>query len=143
MKKNFLLVPFVIIILVLLGIGLFDLNKTKSQTSSSGREITDSQNGQTIESPSSIKNISQITLEITSPKNNSTVKNGTVTVSGKTLSNADVFVNDKELKADAFGNFSTSVQLDEGQNTIVVAANDPQGNISEREINVTFDPNTP
>lgn len=134
MKKNLLLIPFVIIILVLLGIGFFDFKTNKLQSSPNSTEIAE-------KAPSSIKNISQITLDVVSPQNNSTVKDGAIIVSGKTLPNADVFVNDKELKADAYGNFSTSTVLDEGPNIVVVAANDAAGNISEREIAVTFNPN--
>jgi len=38
----------------------------------------------------------QITLSITSPANNATVTTATVTVRGKTVPNADVFVNDAQ-----------------------------------------------
>ena len=85
--------------------------------------------------PVSVTN--QITLTVTSPANNATVTSGTVTVRGKTVPNADVFVNDTETKADASGNFSAFVTLDEGENSIIIVANDANGNTAEQEIMVT------
>lgn len=80
----------------------------------------------------------EISLTITDPANNLTVSSSVITVAGKTVSNAEVFVNDSELTADAQGNFSTQVTLDEGQNIIVVTANDANGNNAEQDITVTL-----
>lgn len=81
---------------------------------------------------------SGISLQITQPQPNTTVSNPTITVSGKTSPNADVFVNDKELKANATGNFTTTITLDEGENPIIVVANDADGNSAEQQILVTY-----
>lgn len=81
----------------------------------------------------------QISLTVSQPVNNTVVKTPTITVMGKTIPNADVTVNDKDLKADAQGNFSVSITLDEGDNTVIVVANDAQGNSAEKDINVTYD----
>lgn len=79
-----------------------------------------------------------ITLTISSPSDGSTVNSPEVTVSGKTTPNAEVFVNEKEIKADSSGSFFTKLTLDEGENTIAVIANDEQGNYIEKDITVNF-----
>lgn len=84
------------------------------------------------------KTVSQISLEITEPQNNITVDTSSVTVRGKTIPNAVVFINDQELKADTSGGFTTSISLDEGENTIIIVANDDFGNYSEKEITVNL-----
>ena len=81
-----------------------------------------------------------ITLTVTTPSNNATVTSATVTVRGKTVPGAEVFVNDKDTKADANGNFSVLLTLDEGDNYILVVSNDDLGNYSEKELTVTYTP---
>ena len=80
---------------------------------------------------------SKISLVVTSPQDGSTLSSTNVTVKGKTSPNADVFVDDQSGKADANGNFAISIGLDEGQNQIVVSANDSVGNAAEQDLNVT------
>jgi hypothetical protein len=79
----------------------------------------------------------KISLTISSPADGTTLSSTNVTVKGKTTPNADVFVNDQTGKADASGNFSISIGLDEGANQIVVSANDSIGNATEQDLNVT------
>ena len=79
----------------------------------------------------------KISLIITSPVNGSTLDSTNVSVKGKTSPNAEVFVNDVTGKADANGNFSVSIGLDEGSNLITVSANDAEGNASQQDLNVT------
>lgn len=79
----------------------------------------------------------KISLTVTSPKDGSTLDSTNAVVKGKTVPGADVFVNDQSAKADASGNFSISIGLDEGSNLIVVSANDAEGNVTEQNINVT------
>jgi hypothetical protein len=79
-----------------------------------------------------------LTLDITSPQNNQTVKTSIIKVQGKTLPKAEVFVNDIEAIADSSGNFSVSITLDEGENIISVSVNDDLGNYLEKEITVTL-----
>lgn len=83
---------------------------------------------------------SGITLTISSPSNNTTVSGSSLTVKGKTVSGAEVFVNDLETKADTSGNFSVSLTLEEGENYILVVANDATGNYSEKELSITYTP---
>lgn len=82
---------------------------------------------------------SEISLTISSPVNGATLTTETVVVRGKTKPNAEVFVNDETTVADTSGNFSVTLTLDEGDNPIVVSANDTDGNIAERELIVNYD----
>lgn len=79
----------------------------------------------------------KISLVITSPQNGANLSSTNVNVIGKTAPNAEVFVNDSEGKADANGNFSISLGLDEGINQLVINANDKDGNVAEEVIIVT------
>lgn len=88
--------------------------------------------------PSTETVFGNITLTISSPSDGSTVNSPDITVSGKTTPNADVFVNEKDVKANASGNFSVKLTLDEGDNLITVTANDEQGNYIEKEITINF-----
>lgn len=87
---------------------------------------------------SMVTQISQITLTVSSPVNNSTVTTAKVVVKGKTLPKAEVFVNEAEGVADGNGNFSLSVNLDEGSNDIIVTAVDAEGNVAETVVTVTY-----
>lgn len=84
-------------------------------------------------------NQNDITLNISAPQPNSTVTTSTVTVRGTTVPNADIFVDDVQIKSDAKGEFSTPITLDNGENVISVAANDEDGNSAEQELTVTYD----
>lgn len=86
-----------------------------------------------------IKPTAQISLVVTAPGNNVTVTNNILTVSGKTAPIAEVYVNDVGVVADAAGIFSAKLTLDEGENYIVVFANDADGNVAEQELSVTYD----
>ncbi len=85
-----------------------------------------------------VKRVDQIMLNVYSPQDGSTQTSSPITVSGKTISNAEVFVNDAALKADARGNFSTTLNLEDGDNPIVIVANDATGNSSERDLTVYY-----
>ncbi len=80
----------------------------------------------------------QIPLTITSPIDGASVTAPTITVAGTTVPNADVSVNEKDLTADATGRFSTAIALEEGDNPILVAASDDNGNASEVELTITY-----
>lgn len=99
-------------------------------------------NGKTNQNPTqttgsgNVNVTSGLSLQVSSPTDKTTLATSTVTVSGKTNPGADVFINDKQLKADASGSFSTQVALDEGENSIIVVANDASGNYAERDLTV-------
>lgn len=80
-----------------------------------------------------------LTLTISSPQDNSTVSSSSIMIVGKTVANAEVSVNDIDTKADGNGNFSATVSLDEGDNTVTVVANDLNGNYTEKELTLTLD----
>ena len=136
---------FLLILLIIFGLlVLYSRQMKKTTPTESGQtiptqSITVNQSGTTLitETPN---NISEgLTLEVTSPINNSTVNTVSTLVKGKTSPNAEVFVNEKELKADSNGEFSTTVTLEEGENYILVSANDEQGNYAEKEVMVNLE----
>lgn len=79
-------------------------------------------------------------LEVISPVDVSSVSNSSITVSGKTEANVEIFINENELKADLQGNFSAALTLEEGENIIVVTASDDEGNYAEKTVTVTYEP---
>lgn len=84
--------------------------------------------------------VTEIPLKITSPKNNATVTSASLTVNGNTVANAEVFVNDSETVANANGDFSVTLTLEEGDNYILVIANNEQGYYSEQALTVIYAP---
>lgn len=79
-----------------------------------------------------------IFVEVVSPKDGATLNSFQVKLVGKTLPNADVFVNDQEVKVNANGEFSIELTLDEGENIVSVVANDENGNYAEKEITLNL-----
>jgi hypothetical protein len=133
-KKEYLLVALVVLLLISLPV-----MKAKKKTVESGRD--DFQNKIL---PTPIKDekydvTEPITLNISEPLPGATVSNSSVRVKGKTLPMAVVFINEKEMRADRAGNFSTTVSLEEGENSIIILAHDADGNFSEKEITVNLE----
>jgi hypothetical protein len=81
----------------------------------------------------------EIPLTISQPAGGTTVNRPSVTVKGKTAPRAEVFVNDYQTAADSKGNFSATLSLDEGENYLVVVANDTNGQSAEQEITVNYE----
>lgn len=81
-----------------------------------------------------------ISLTVISPQNNATVTSSSITVRGKTTAGAEVFVNEQNTVADTEGNFLVQLDLEDGENYVVVTAIDDQGNAAEQELVVTFEP---
>lgn len=81
----------------------------------------------------------QFEVKILSPANQTVVGSPQLLIRGKTKPSAEVFINDKETIADADGNFATTLTLDEGENLIIVTANDAEGNVAEEELVVTYE----
>jgi len=82
--------------------------------------------------------IQEITLTVDSPTQGQVVTSPSLTVSGTIVPSAEVTVNEFELKADKSGKFSTTITLEEGENTIVVTANDETGASAEVDRTVTY-----
>lgn len=133
MKK----IVLTILILVLIGGLIYFLQKNKTifpaQKGTPSATINQETGGLTNYSEEGIS------LEVSQPKNKAVVNNPTLTITGKTSPTAEVFINDLQLTADAQGSFSAPVILEEGENVIVVVANDNQGNFAEQELIVTLE----
>ena len=87
------------------------------------------------------------TLNVSSPSGNIVTNNATLTVSGKTnditSSPVTLTVNGNKVTVDASGNFSTSITLSEGANTITVIATDTSGQRTTITRTVTLDTKKP
>jgi hypothetical protein len=90
--------------------------------------------------PASAAPTSKVTLTIDNPRDGSTTSTPTVVLKGRTVPNAEVSVNETEIKATATGVFAVTVDLNEGENSISVLANDADGNYAETEVLVTYTP---
>ena len=60
-------------------------------------------------------------------------------LSGKTIANGYIFINEQELKADVNGVFASATTLDEGENYILIVASDDLGNSVEKDILVNLE----
>lgn len=65
-------------------------------------------------------------------------KNQNMIVKGKTEADAKVYVNGRLTRANPEGIFSTSLLLNEGENTLALKAEDQAGNFTEKTIKVNF-----
>jgi hypothetical protein len=148
MSKNS--ISIIAIFLVVTGSVVFVVSKKRQsqqpvsnqiETSVEESKKSDTLSTPTVSPVSTIQNISEITLTVTSPLSGSTVSSPKAIVSGKTDAKAEVFANEAEGIADANGNFSLSVALDEGENSIIVTAVDSNGKVAEKEILVTYEIN--
>ena len=79
-------------------------------------------------------------LTINTPVDGSTVTASNLVVSGKTVPKAEVNINNTQVLADAQGNFSTTVTLDEGENYLAITASNQNGDFAEQEVVVTYTP---
>lgn len=106
-------------------------NPTNAPTSLQGKI-----DGQT---PEEKKAVAAFTFTLTSPNDGTHFKTAAISIKGKTVAKADVFVNEVDGKADNDGNFTISYTLEEGDNYLVIGANDEYGNFEEKEIIVYYD----
>ena len=105
--------------------------------------MLNSKNVVTIQPTDLIKKIvnksEKIFLQVDEPKNNITVNNPIINISGKTIPNAFIFINEQELKADINGSFTSATTLEEGENYILIVASDDLGNNVEKDIMVNLE----
>lgn len=137
-SKSFLLFLAVIVFVVL---AFFAVTSKKSLISNSDDKVATISEDKNEENESEDiedgdEEVDQITLEIISPKEDSVVTESSVWVSGVTVEEAEVFVNDAETKADGDGKFKVKVTLEEGENEIFVVANDSEGNYAEASVTI-------
>lgn len=102
-------------------------------------EAKNNQPGKTSLSAGGVAGQGSISLKITTPINGATVTTATIAARGATSPGAEVFVNEAQTIADQRGNFSAPLTLDEGENTIVIFANDADGNFTETELTVNYE----
>lgn len=97
-------------------------------------------------SPSSVLHIiyknSRPSLEITQPEDNARFSGDSkeITISGETEADNRVTINDRLAIVDTQGIFSYKVSLNEGENKFKIIVTDQAGNITDKEIKVTYNP---
>ncbi|MEK7096702.1 MAG: Ig-like domain-containing protein [Patescibacteria group bacterium] len=77
-------------------------------------------------------------LEISEPSDNSTTNNQEIKVKGSTDKETYIHVNDLPVVVDANGSFETSVRLKDGENQILVTAQDIAGNTETKTLKITY-----
>ena len=77
-------------------------------------------------------------LKVTSPQDESIVYTFETAVAGVTAPDAVVSVNGALVEVDADGNFSTTVSLEEGPNSIEVIASDYEGHEASQILTVIY-----
>jgi hypothetical protein len=146
MKKVLLLTFGICIILagllMLTGFSFFSKRLTESKEMKEQSAIVEETSvpKQIYESRKEMGAIEQsLKIQILSPSHQSIVTSPYITLRGKTSAQAEVFVNDKETTADAQGNFSVALTLEEGENPIMIVVNDQNGNVGEEEISLVYE----
>lgn len=81
--------------------------------------------------------VGEIPLEVNIPEY---VSVPSLAVAGKTVSEAEVFVNELETVSGTDGRFWVNYRLDEGENSIIVVVSDVNGQTTEKELTVTYTP---
>lgn len=146
MGKVYLFIGAVILVLIASTALLFVTKKNKTTTTSqAGTQVQQEQQvqqeAQTTGTSGSINSKKgDITLTVSEPQNGMTSQVSIINVKGTTAANAEVYVNDRQTKADASGAFTVSLALEEGDNYILVAAADQNGGYSEKELTVSYQP---
>ncbi|MDO8515185.1 MAG: hypothetical protein Q7S14_01670 [bacterium] len=138
--KNVLLALIAVVIIALFGVVGFILLKPKVAVAPATVVNIVAPTPTPSPTPPPVGGQNQIKLTITSPVDGSIVKISKLSVKGVTVPSAEVSINDLEVKADAKGNFSGSLTLEEGDNPISILAVDENGNYSETELTVTYEP---
>ena len=135
MIKKILPVLLVVIIVI-----IFSNYQKNNQTI---KKMLNSKNVVTIQPTDLIKKTvnksEKIFLQVDEPKNNITVNNAIINISGKTIANGYIFINEQELKADVNGVFASATTLEEGENYILIVASDDLGNSVEKDIMVNLE----
>ena len=147
--KNYM--PIILGVVVIVAAGIFARQYTMKQSIelgtqkdsalviSPGEEQPGTASGAPAGSATSAA-VSGIALTVSTPANNANVTVSPLPVKGKTVPGAEVFVNDIETIADAGGYFSVTLNLEEGDNYILIVANDVSGNYAEKELHVNYTP---
>lgn len=142
MVKKLLPILLIFILVVVFSYYQKDNPAVKKILNSKNEEATNS-NKETIEPTGllqkAVNGPEKIFLQVDEPENNITVNNPIINISGKTISNAFIFINEQELKADMNGDFTSATILEEGENYILIVASDDLGNSIEKDILVNLE----
>ncbi|OGK23160.1 hypothetical protein A2954_00530 [Candidatus Roizmanbacteria bacterium RIFCSPLOWO2_01_FULL_37_12] len=135
-----LLVGIIVTVLIIAVLLVKKVNGPTNQNVSPDQTESDIEKGeQTVSEPEPSAE-EGLYLEVKRPADGDTVASPSLTVMGITETNAEVFINETELRADLQGNFSSTITLEEGENVIVITASDEEGNYSEKTLTVTYEP---
>lgn len=132
MNKSYLFLISLLVIIAL-AVGTFAFYRSTSKPASKIPTVPAA-----TASPSALPE-NPLPLTVISPQDTSVVSSPTLSLRGQTAPGADVAVNDLDLKADANGNFSTTLTLDEGENYILIVASSENG-AAEWQATVTYTP---
>jgi hypothetical protein len=136
-SKNLLLAAGATIVVVLVGTVGFILLKPQARTTARPtRTIATPTPTATVRPVGSNQKI-KLTVDTA---DGLVVKTNKLAIKGTTAPQAEVFVNDLDLKADAAGLFAGTLTLEEGANPISVTAVDDAGNSAETELTVNYEP---
>lgn len=130
----------IVIIAVGAVVGLFVLlrKNTASRVSEKVNMVSPTPSAAASGQSTSATVANELFLSVSTPLDGATVTTTTVAVRGMTAPRADVFINELEIRADAAGNFSGTLTLDEGENFIIVMVNDESGNVAEKYLTVYY-----
>ncbi len=134
-----------IILLLLIGAGLMYFGQKKQERNwvVNNQQVVDTTSTTSAQELSSEKKADEIFLTITQPIDKTTITSPNLVISGKTVANAEVSINDQTIPANANGDFSAQVSLEEGDNYFYIVANDADGFAAEKEIMVTYESQLP
>jgi len=77
-------------------------------------------------------------LEISSPSDNSRTNKEDIVVSGNTDKETTIRINGQPIIVDADGKFTSSTRLKDGENKLIISAEDIVGNIEQKTLTVTY-----
>ncbi len=77
-------------------------------------------------------------LDISEPSDNSTINNQEIKIKGSTDKETYIHINELPVVVDANGGFETTVRLKEGDNQIIINAEDTAGNIESKSLKVIY-----
>lgn len=77
-------------------------------------------------------------LEVSSPNDNSKTNKEDVVVSGSTDKETTIRINGQPIIVDAEGKFTSSIRLKDGENKLIISAEDIVGNVEQKTLTVTY-----
>ena len=120
--------------------GIWSANKALKQSTQQQSDQSSQIENQTTPTPTPTAEI--LSLNISSPQDNSIVDKDTLTIKGATLPRSVVVIlfdkGEKILETDSDGQFSTDISLTGGENEITIKAYDKNGNDTEKKLTVVY-----